>query len=228
MKSCHSFSFVRNVRGTVPRFSTTLLVVAIGAVSTALLVPATAQAQELEPTVICVEEVWELVVTSTDAGSSSPQISTVMAGCASLEECHFTFNINHASYPDWVPGGLQVLASTHDDAFLHSRGTNDATLHHDNETITWTQRLLIHNGTLFYEIDQGSSESWNHFGGQGFLRLQTDAIHDDLDEYSHEFDAESSGVGYAGNRVQSLVLKQVKKYSSDGLISDTAVNLRVH
>jgi len=95
---------------------------------------------------------------------------------------------------------------------------------HAGEMVRWTQSLEIVDGALVMEITDGSSTTWGSFGGQGYLKATVDITLADLNAYDPSVSVANSGVGYAGNRVESLVLRRVRMTTSAGdvLEDDTA------
>lgn len=66
------------------------------------------------------------------------------------------------------------------------------------------------------------------FGGGGNLTLTVPTTLSSLIGYRPWFSVEHSGVGYAGNRVASLVLREVRWYTASGLLARDTTNRTVH
>ena len=60
------------------------------------------------PSVMRVEEDWELIVANPDANSTAPQVTTTLSPTGSSQTLLGAFDLNHRSRPDFQPGGLQV------------------------------------------------------------------------------------------------------------------------
>ena len=88
---------------------------------------------------------------------------------------------------------------------------------HQRETITWTQSLSTDGKTLSFEVSDGQSNTWGVFGKD--MRLDDSADLSDLGGYSSEFSTKQSGVTYGSNRVDKLVIKEVRRYGASGLLS---------
>ena len=166
--------------------------------------------------VVLVEEHWELHVGGPDSDSSSPQVSMVMSPTNNLFGDYFLFSLNYGSVPSFQPGGMQLQHWYGDDIHSSTNGPKDGTLHHDDEVIRWTQRLSVHNSQLTLEIVDGVSQTWGNFGGQGYLKASAETTTSNLNAYRPFVSLGESGVGFAGNRVSSLILTKLRWVTSDG------------
>ena len=128
------------------------------------------------------------------------------------------FEINARSLPDFTPGGLQLQVYDGDDLIECKSGPSDALLSTESETITWTQRMSVNDGVLTFEIVSGSSDTWDAFGGQGYLKSNQSADGVSLVEYDPTVSMADSGVSFAANRVESLRLKSFRFYLSNGVV----------
>ena len=173
----------------------------------------TAELQAIE--IVKVEEFWELQVGEPDDNLSAPQVTMTMSPTASLDGRYFVFTLNHRTSPTYDPGGVQV--QSWDGNFLGwtRSGTHNGTLHHDEEVIRWTQKLYFYGDDLVFKVSDGESESWGNFGGYP-LRIQVPTSLTNLNDYRPGLSIEESGVGYAGNRVRSLILTKLVWTTSTG------------
>lgn len=165
--------------------------------------------------IIWVEEHWQLSIGEPDAESSAPQVSMVMSPFSDLDHDFFIFTLNHQSYPDFRPGGLQVQHWNSDGAESHAEDEGGCLIH-SNEVITWVQRLSIADGTVTYEILHGDSETWGDFGGTGQLQSSFASPLTNLNQYDPGLSISESGVNYAGNRVTSLILTRLRWATAQG------------
>ena len=170
--------------------------------------------------VIRVEEDWELVVGETDPQFCAPQVTSVMSPVADVNVAYAAFDINHHSQPNFRPGGLQLQVWNNNEPLLSDNDPEVDTLHHQGETIRWTQQMSLHDGVLTFAITGGTSDTWGAFGGGERLRASVGTSLANFNGYDSNVSVANSGVGFAGNRVQSLVLKRVRMYSAEGLISE--------
>lgn len=167
----------------------------------------------------CVEEDWELVVSQPAYSDEGPQITTVMAPTGDASSLMVAFNLNYRSQPSYSPGGLEVVA--YQGTVPKSTSTQGtARMSTSNETITWTQRLSLSGGWLYYDIDRGESTTWSRFGqGAGILlSVAVPASLSSLDSYSPDESVRKSGVGWQPNRVSRMRLKAVRYYKGGQLL----------
>src|SRR5262245_56629729 len=160
------------------------------------------------PRVVSVEEHWELHIGQPDSNSSAPQVTMVMSPTGDLASTYFLFTLNHSNVPDFTPGGMQVQFWDGTNLVEHHVANERNTLIHDEEVLTWVQRLSLEDGTLTFKIVDGSSETWGSFGGHD-LTISTPSSLTGLNSYLPAVSLNESGVGYAENRVVSLVLKKL-------------------
>ncbi len=174
-----------------------------------------------------VEEDWYVKIGTPDPDSDSPQISTVIAPSWTLSGRYMVFDMNCATQPGFVSGGVQ-LQLWQDDAIIQSRSNaNWDSLHLVNEEIRYTSAMSIVDGKLVFEIINGTSESWGAFG-TGELKVEVDTWRDHLNWYSPEFTAYNSRVGFASHRVRRFTLERVRYFSANGLTSTNDVPRVLH
>lgn len=166
--------------------------------------------------VILIEEHWELQVGGPDTSRSSPQVSMVMAPFSDLEQDFFLVTLNHWTHPEFAPGGIQVQRWLGDDCRANASSGSYNPLAYDEEVISWVQRLTLVDGELRFEVINGTSESWGAFGGDEELLLTHPTTLNNLNEYQPAVSINQSGIGYAGNRVSSLVLNRLRWQTEDG------------
>lgn len=183
-----------------------------GMLSAAVLASRTLQAYE----VVAVEEHWELQIGDPSEETSGPQITMVMSPTYDLTADYFLLTVNHHLASDFSPGGLQ-LQHWYDDRLEEARlGPQEGRLRYENETVSWVQRMTLEEGTLNFEVINGTSESWGSFGGQGHLRMSIPTSYANLNDYHPAVSILDSGVNYGGNRVSSLTLLLLKWWDADG------------
>lgn len=194
-----------------------------------LLVIATAPGFATEPlTVVAIEEDWELVVASPDANSTAPQVSCTISPLSHVGSLHAAFELNHQSQPEFTAGGLQLQLWNDEQPLGSRKFPEPAVLSADNEAVHWTQALRIEDGTLTFEITEGSSTTWGSFGGQGYLKASLTTDLENLNEYDPDVSVRNSGVAYAGNRVTKLVLKRVRATLATGEVIEDTTQRVVH
>jgi hypothetical protein len=165
--------------------------------------------------IVQIEEHWELDVGEPDAPVSAPQATMVMSPYADLGGQYFVFTINYRSVPSYEPGGMQVQLWNGDEP-IDAESFSAAPLDQTSDVVRWVQRLKVEEGTLSFEVVDGSSASWGSFGGDGSLAFSSSTSLDGLSGYSPGISLTESQVGYAGNRVQRLLLKKLVWRTDDG------------
>jgi hypothetical protein len=171
------------------------------------------------PRVVSVEEHWELQISQPDPNSSAPQTTMVMSPSGDVGGAYFLFTLNHSNVPDFTPGGMQVQLWDGTNLVEHHVANERSTLSHDEEVVTWVQRMTLDDGTLTFEISAGSSETWGSFGGHD-LTLSTPSTLTGLNSYLPAVSLSESGVSFAENRVVSLVLKKLVWVTEDGVVHE--------
>ena len=169
--------------------------------------------------VIAIEEHWELQVARPDADRSAPQTTMVMSPTGDLTDTHFLLTLNHVTVPDYQPGGLQVQLWNGEELVEEKVEQESVALSHSDETVRWIQRLSLANGTLKFEVINGASESWPAFGGEGLSLSATTSL-TSLNGYRPAVSLSESQVGYAENRVDSLVLTKLVWITEDGQVHE--------
>ncbi|MCR4416030.1 MAG: hypothetical protein NUV77_26740 [Thermoguttaceae bacterium] len=185
-------------------------------------------AQAPAPVVVRVEEDWEMVVATPDPDIAGPQVTCVISPTGSLAGVYAAFELNQRSLPSFHPGGLQLQLWSGDRPVFQTPGPSAAVMSTAGETVRWTQVMRVADGVVVFEVVNGSSATWGAFGGSGYLKLFVPAGLGDLNAYSPEVSVQHSGVGFAGNRVQSLVLKRVRYQLSTGEVLEDGTARVVH
>lgn len=192
-------------RGARVALVATLLFVAIG------------PAYAVDPAdIVRVEEDWELVIFEPDADTVAPQVTCVTAAAGSLDGWYVAFELNHQTLPDFQAGGLHLQVYGNDDWYTVRNGHDDELLGFSGETVSWTQRLRVEGTSVTFEVIDGQSPSWGHFGDESGLRATVPAGLANLNAYTPNTSVDHSGVGYSANRVQSLKLLRVRYTRANG------------
>ena len=180
------------------------------------------------PDVVRVEEDWELVIGTPDSGSNAPQITCVLSPVGNVDSLYAALTVNHQSLPDYLPGGLQLQVWDDELPQLSRKFPNCAVMALAGETVYWTQSMELGSGVLTFETIGGSSATWGNFGGQGYLKTSVNTTIPNLNGYNPTVSVENSGISYAANRVQSLVLRRVRLFTSTGEMQEVNVDRAVH
>lgn len=181
----------------------------------ASLWPSYASAPVSDP-VLRVEEDWELVVNDPNNNVTSPQFQTVMSPLADLDSYYAQTLWNYRETPDFTPGGVQ-LQSYVGETLIRKRSVESRILSTSAETITWMQALETDGATLTFSVNNGQSTTWGAFGRD--MNISNTANLPDLNQYDPSVSASNACVTFGGNRVESLVLKEVRYYGASGLLA---------
>lgn len=179
--------------------------------------------------VIRVEEDWRIEIGTPSPSEHAPQILTVMSPLGDIEGPHVIFELNHSTFPNFEAGGTQLQKWFHETNLGYRNFPNNNRLEIIDEDIEFTSRMEITDGDLIFEIRDGASQTWNSFGGQGYLKTQFNFLPvTNLNAYRPEVSTENSRIGFASHRVRKLVLKEVRYYSSEGLVNRDETDRVVH
>jgi len=170
------------------------------------------------PRIVRVEEDWELQVATPDPSNDAPQISVVIAPTADVDWAYAEFDINHHSHPNFIAGGLQLQVWSGGHPIVANNDPDGGVISQPQEKIRWTQGMKLDDGVLTFAITGGTSTTWGAFGGDGKLSIRTAAPLTDLNGYDTGVSLKNSGVGFAANRVQSLKITAVRRYTADGQV----------
>jgi hypothetical protein len=165
--------------------------------------------------VIQVQEDWMLVLNQPDGDVDSPQFHTIMSPYNDVDSFYAQVLWNYRETPDFTSGGVQ-LQSYEGDTLIRRKSMEYGQLSTTAEAVTWTQSLSTDGVALTFDVINGQSTTWGAFGKD--MRISSDANLSDLSGYSPEASAQESCVTYGGNRVNSLVITQVRYYGESGLL----------
>lgn len=167
-------------------------------------------------TVTEVQEDWELIVGTPDPNSSGPQITCSIAPSAADDSLYAAFELNHRTLPQFARGGMQLQVWSGAYNLSNNPYPQNQIMGTVGETATWTISMKLSGGNIIFDVRNGNSTTWGNFGGQGYLRSSQACDLANLNAYSADDTIDNSGVGFASNRVQSLTLKRVRYYLSNG------------
>lgn len=190
-----------------------LAAVAISAIWLGVHNPCRAQSPS---SIVRVEEDWELVVGNPDPAIDAPQVTCAISPTSDVNGLHAAIELNYRSQPSFSPGGLQLQVWNGEQLITAKSYTNNATLSTAGETIRWTQTISLSGTNVTFEVLSGSSSTWGSFGGQGYLKAIVQTTLPDLNGYRASVSLQNSGIGFASNRVQSLVLREVRLITASG------------
>lgn len=163
-----------------------------------------------------IEEDWQVVVTDPDVNENGPQITCTISP-ADMSSAYCAFDLNYHTQPDYIAGGMQLHTWDPQDPIYFANSVHKDLMVVPDETVTWTTRMSLRNGNLYFGILNGQSQTWGTFGGNSDnLRLSLPTSLSNLNSYSPEVSLENSGVSFASNLVVSQTLMAVRYYDANG------------
>jgi hypothetical protein len=166
--------------------------------------------------IIKAEEEWELVVAEPDSDTTAPQVTCMMSPVGGDDGLHMTFELNHKSGSQFVAGGLTMQLWDGETWISTNRGESTRVMSTAAETVRWTQSMRVDGDNLTFEVKNGISVTWGEFGDS--FRASAPWGKSSINGYSPQNSTRLSGIGFASNRVQSLVLKKFRVYLSTGQV----------
>ena len=195
-------------------------------VAATYLVASPAAADDLP--IVRVEEDWRVEVGTPAPEDHAPQIVTVLSPVGNLEREHSVFELNHTTYPDYAPGGMQLQCWRRDWLSGYGSTPHQQKLYHANEVVLFTSSMEIDDDVLEFRIKNGSSLTWSAFGGNGYLKTRYNTTLNNLGSYSPDVSVANSRVAFASHRVKKLVLSRIRYYSQEGLVATDDTPRIVH
>lgn len=197
-------------------------VVCIGGICLALMFLATPCVAQ--SSIFRIEEDWEMVVHQPDPIIYSPQVTFFTSPSTATESTYFQLQMNYAADEGFDGGGFHVAAVNGGGNIDEARSHTDSPLTVGNDRVQWTSVMAAIDGTLLFAVKDGYATQWGSFGGPDYLVRIEGTDFADLSQYHHSQSLSSVDVGFGGNRVSSITLKQVRLYYTDGHISTIDVN----
>lgn len=174
-------------------------------------------ADDDNPDVIRVEEDWAMDLVEPEGELCTPQFHTMMSPSSQTTPLCFQTTWNYRELPDFTAGGLQLQAWSGESALV-SKSVGSTSLSNSAETVKWTQVLKANGTSVSFQIKDGQSSTWGSFGGES-MTISTGGVYSNLNGYSAGLSRSNSWISFGRNRVKLLVIKQVRKYGAEGLIS---------
>ncbi len=178
--------------------------------------------------IVQIEEDWEMVIAVPDLNSNGPQLACTFSPVCNLNSIYATFELNHSSAPAFSAGGLHLHVWNGEERVVSKAFPDAKQLSTAGESLTWTQRMRIRDHKLLIAIVNGRSATWGNFGDAASLTTPGIGRMDSLDNYTPVVSMENSGVTYASNCVERLVLKRVRAKRADGTVTTVELNHVVH
>jgi hypothetical protein len=175
------------------------------------------------PSVVKVEQDWELVLNIPDPESDAPQVVCVISPVGNVAGLHAAFELNQQSLPSFAAGGLQLQVWEGEEPLEEKNAADGVILDQPEEIISWTQAMELRDGKLRFAVRNGVSITWGAFGKEDSLAVGVPTCLTSLDCYDSAVSVRNSGVAFATNRVRSLTLKRVRLHLANGDVVEDAV-----
>jgi hypothetical protein len=180
------------------------------------------------PQIVRVEEDWKIEVGVPSAAEEAPQIITVTSPTTSLSGHHCIYELNHRTLPEYTAGGMQFQFWTGSTNRVYRNFPSSNLLSTANEVVTFTVAMRLGGSNLEFEMINGNSTTWGPFGRVGYLKHSVGTSLSSLNSYDPETSVKNSQVAFAAHRVKKFTLKEVRYYSSSGLVATDTTERVVH
>jgi len=185
-------------------------------------------AQSAGPDVYTVEEDWQLVVGDADPYINGPQVTCTISP-ADMGTMYCAFDLNYHTQPDYQAGGMQLHTWDPLDPVEYVNSSHTAAMSSSGETVSWTTRMTLNNGNIYFTVTNGQSQTWGTFGHSGHLTLSLPTALSNLNSYTTDVSLNNSGVSFASNLVISQQIVAVRWYDANGnLINQNTTPQIVH
>jgi hypothetical protein len=167
--------------------------------------------------IVRVEQDWQLVMGTPDPDHVTPQIVCVISPFDHVQSLYAAFELNQRSHAQFTSGGLQLQIWDGEETLSEQTSESTAVLDTPDEQVTWTQKMVLVDGTLVFAVTDGQSSTWGNFGfGGENMVLTADSTLTNLNAYSTAVSVANSGAGYGVNHVKRLAIKQVRLFTDTG------------
>ena len=181
-----------------------------------ILPPLAAGADTPPPKLIRVEEDWVALVRNPDHRIASPQILICLTPDGTFNADFALLEINHASRPDWLAGGIQLQGWKGELNTSIFNAPTDAVLARNYDKVLLTTCIAIGDGHTEYTIKNGRSRTWGRFTSTKPVTVKVPSLRTDLGSYTREASVKNTHVTHGAHRVEMMYQRRVRYYYSDG------------
>jgi hypothetical protein len=168
-----------------------------------------------------IEEDWELEIIQPDQQLDAPQVLLSVCPFGVDSNFHFEVDINHASFPAYASGGMQIRAMNDADCVAEKRILDGQRLAVASDTVRWTQIIEKQGEGVAFGVASGNSTSWGAFGdASSYITISNAPSFN----YSPQNSLDKSGVTYASNRVKQLSLRRVRYVDEFGQVTEVQID----
>jgi hypothetical protein len=200
------------------------LVRTAGAFFCAAWLAAVVGAHESSSKIVRIEEDWEMNVIEPAPENNSPQVTFFVNPGSEDHSVYFQVQMNYATNASFSGGGFHVAAVSNETYVDQARSGNHQGLSVDQDTIHWTNVMVVADEKLLFAIKNGHGSDWGNFGGPEFLVEMPARNIDNLNDYRPQRSVDEVDIGFGGNRVSAIELKAVRVFYSDGRVVSESIN----
>lgn len=128
---------------------------------------------------------------------------------------------NHRDIPILEEGGIQLQAykwnNLLDDKEVITPVWRER-LNTDNEVVTWTQSLRIHENDYIFKVKNIQGNTWGTIPGPYEVKRSFLFWAPPLEGYTYAEIADNSGIIMGGNRFKKLAITETRFYNNDGIL----------
>lgn len=168
------------------------------------------------PKLIRVEEDWVALVRNPDDKIASPQVLICLTPDGTFEADYALLELNHASQPDWLAGGIQLQGWKGDVNTSILNAPTEAVLARYYDKILLTTVIAIGDGHTEFAIKNGRSRTWGKFTNVWPVSVKVPSLRSDLSGYTREASVKNTHVTHGAHRVEMMYQRKVRYYYSDG------------
>ncbi len=191
----------------------------------AVLSMLTLSARGDEPAIWKIEEDWEMVISEPDPSIYSPQVTFFTSPSTEIGDTYFQLQMNYEADTGFSAGGFHVAAVQGDSIVDEERSDSRITLATNNDRIRWTNVMAVVENKLLFAVKDGHGDEWGDFGGPEYLVRLVPAPVEDLSRYHHQQSLDSVDIGFGANRVQSVTLRRVRVFHTNGVVRSFELGL---
>src|SRR6056297_1727397 len=122
-----------------------------------------------QPSLILVEEDWELSIGTPEPASCSPQITFFLSPAGDSDQTYFQLQMNYAAEEDFSSGGYHVAAVRNENFLDEKRSVVQSVLQTTGDKVRWRSVMAYDSGRLYYALRDGYCAQWGTFGGPDYL-----------------------------------------------------------
>jgi len=197
------------------RFIVRLLFLTMAATLTSSVPLSAEEPGSEDPYIVRIEEDWVALIRTPDTATSAPQILNVISPQESMNGAFGMVELNHASFPGFQEGGLQVQGWLGETMAGVAYSSESRKLHHSYDRLEYTVAMTRSEQSLTFELLNGRSRTWGKFATGG-IQTQIAVSDASLENYNPAFSVANTNVNVGAHRVDVLYQRETRYFLSDG------------